>query len=252
MAYSTVLEQMEHRSASAHKALALLLDPDKVSVDEVVDRCQAAEALGVDFLFVGGSLLTTDRLAQTLEAAKASCSLPVLLFPSSVGQVHPAADAILFLSLISGRNPELLIGEHVKAAPLLATLPVEVLPTGYLLVDTGRATSATYMSGTFPLPADKPEIAAATALAGHYLGLRLMYLDGGSGGAQPIRAATVQAVRQAVPCPIIVGGGVREVAQAEALWQAGADVVVLGSVTEEADGLKALAAFAHAKTAALK
>jgi len=158
--------------------------------------------------------------------------VPVLLFPSHALHVDAAADGILLLSLISGRNPDFLIGQHVVAAPRLRQSGLEILPTGYLLVDSGRATTASYMSGTAPLPADKPGIAAATALAGEQLGLRLTYLDGGSGALHPVPPDLIRAVRAAVSTPLIVGGGLNSGEKIQAALRAGADVVVVGNHLE--------------------
>ena len=177
--------------------------------------------------------MTTERLDAVVRYAKAHSSKPVVLFPGSVDQVHGEADALLLLSVISGRNPELLIGQHVVAAPRIKALGLETISTGYMLVDSGRTTTALYMSQTLPIPAHKPEIAAATALAGEMLGIQAMYLDGGSGAREPVPEAMIRAVRKAVNVPVIVGGGIRSEAAAQAAWDAGADVVVVGTAFEE-------------------
>lgn len=216
-----------------HKALAVLLDPDKLD-DTALERIvRFVEECPVDYLLVGGSLMTTERLDAVVRYAKAHSSKPVVLFPGSVAQVHGEADALLLLSVISGRNPELLIGQHVVAAPRIKALGLETISTGYMLVDSGRTTTALYMSQTLPIPAHKPEIAAATALAGEMLGMQAMYLDGGSGALEPVPEAMIRAVRKAVNVPVIVGGGIRSEAAAQAAWDAGADVVVVGTAFEE-------------------
>ncbi|MGI4834469.1 MAG: geranylgeranylglyceryl/heptaprenylglyceryl phosphate synthase [Janthinobacterium lividum] len=215
------------------KALAVLLDPD----DFVPVRTRQLLALvrqhPIDFFLVGGSLVLTEHQAALIALLKAEApQVPVLLFPSHALHVDAAADGILLLSLISGRNPDFLIGQHVVAAPRLRQSGLQVLPTGYMLVDSGRLTTASYISGTAPLPHDKPGIAAATALAGEQLGLRLMYLDGGSGAQQPVSAAMIRAVREAVEVPLIVGGGLNTGAKISTALAAGADLVVIGNHLE--------------------
>jgi len=187
----------------------------------------------VDFVFVGGSLLTETNFHACVKKIKSESKVPVILFPGSPSQINEDADAILFLSLISGRNAELLIGQHVIAAPFLRKTKLEIIPTGYMLVDCGRATTASYISQTFPLPYNKPEIAAATAMAGEMLGLKCMYLDGGSGAEKPVSLKMIHAVREAVNVPIIVGGGIRNEEQAKDLYNAGADLLVVGTAFEE-------------------
>ena len=196
-------------------------------------------------LFGGGSLQTTTAYQDTLDWLAEFVNLPVVLFPGSMLQVSPKADALLLLSLISGRNPEYLIGQHVQAAVSLRNAGLTLLPTGYMLVDGGKATTAHYITQTQPIPADKPDIAAVTALAGSQLGLKVLYLDCGSGALHPVPTAMVEAVRQVVDGPLVVGGGVRTPQQALALRQAGADWVVMGSVFEE-NPVKAWKALAQA------
>ncbi|WP_181304874.1 geranylgeranylglyceryl/heptaprenylglyceryl phosphate synthase [Rufibacter sp. XAAS-G3-1] len=219
--------------ANRPKRLAVLLDPDHLTVA----RCQEILALShrheVDFFFMGGSLISNPDQASFVGYIKQHSSIPVILFPSSGLYIDAQADGMLLLSLISGRNPDLLIGQHVAAAPLLKSSGLSLYPTGYMLVDSGRQTTASYMSGTTPLPHDKPSIAACTALAGQMLGLQYMYLDGGSGAMYPVSAAMIQAVRQAVSVPILVGGGVNTPEKAEAAWKAGADILVVGNHIEK-------------------
>ncbi len=214
------------------KLLAVLIDPDKPSAVELESLCKRAEADGADIIFVGGSLLTHDGLEHCLDQIRSYCNLPVLLFPGSVLQVSNKADGILFLSLISGRNADLLIGNQVIAAPYLKQSKLEILPTGYMLVDCGKTTTAIYMSNSQPLPYDKPEIAACTAMAGEMLGLQFFYLDGGSGAEKPVSAALVKEVSNSIDKPIILGGGIKTAAKAKELAQAGADVIVVGNLFE--------------------
>jgi len=185
--------------------------------------------------------------AALIRFIKERSPAPVLLFPSHSLHLDAQADGILLLSLISGRNPEFLIGQHVLAAPLLRQSKLQILPTGYMLVESGRQTTASYMSGTTPLPHDKPSIAACTAMAGEQLGLRLIYLDGGSGALYPISAAIIRAVREAVDVPLIVGGGLNTVEKAHAALSAGADVIVVGNqIEKDVTFLGAVAEAVHA------
>ena len=191
----------------------------------------------MDYFLVGGSLVTTTNLAEVVNQIKQHVSLPVILFPGNAMQVEPAADGILFLSLISGRNPELLIGQHVVAAPVIKNTRLEVLPTGYLLINSGRPTSVAYISNTMPLPDDKYSLAACTAMAGEMLGLKLIYLDAGSGAEKEISVKMISAVRKAVTVPLIVGGGINTPDKAHAALQAGADMIVVGNALEKEPAL---------------
>lgn len=222
------------RFPNAHsKQFALLIDPDRHDERSLQKTATLAAEARVDFLFVGSSLLLEKGVDTCVRFLKKNCSLPVILFPGNTLQLSSAADGILFLSLISGRNPELLIGQHVVAAPFIRQSGLEVLPTGYILVDSGAPTSASYMSQTMPLPHDKDDIAAATALAGEMLGLKHIYLDAGSGARYPVRASMIQKVRETVKVPLIVGGGIRTPEKAIELCSSGADILVVGNSIEE-------------------
>ncbi len=226
-------EELLKRKARGQKSLAILIDPDKALPTRLERITLLAKEYRPDFFFVGGSLVTSGDLDYVLDFLRINTDIPLVLFPGNNYYISPKADAILFLSLISGRNAEYLIGQQVIAAPILRKSGLEILPTGYLLVNCGNQTTATYISNTTPLPYDKPELAATTAMAGEMLGLKLMYLDGGSGAAMPISPHTIAAVRLAVQCPIIVGGGIKTGQQAHDVLQAGADVVVIGTAIEE-------------------
>lgn len=229
-----VQEQLREAKGSGRKLLAVLIDPDFGTDEAALERTvQHACMARADLLFVGGSLLTSASFDRCVALVKRWSTKPVVLFPGSPAQLSGHADAVLFLSLISGRNPELLIGHHVTAAPTVKALGIEAIPTGYLLVDGGRATTAHYVSQSSPVPYDKPGIAAATALAGELLGLRAIYLDTGSGAPRSVSPAMVAAVRATVDAPIIVGGGIRDAATARALCDAGADVLVVGTAIEQ-------------------
>jgi phosphoglycerol geranylgeranyltransferase len=221
--------------------VALLLDPDKLNASSLTRLLPQMTACGVSAFFLGGSLVAEYRFRELIAVIRAHCDIPVALFPGNALHIVPEADAILFLTLISGRNPELLIGQHVVAAPVLAQTNLEIVPTGYMLIDTGTTTAAHYMSQTVPIPGNKPEIAAYTALAGTYLGLQLIYLDAGSGAKEPVATEMIRAVVQRVEKPVLVGGGIRDMASARAALDAGAAGIVIGNATETAVGLDFIA-----------
>lgn len=229
-----VVEQLEDAKVRGRKLLAVLIDPDFGQDEALLERTvQNACMAKADLLFVGGSLLTSASFDRCVDLVKRWSDRPVVLFPGSPAQLSRHADAVLFLSLISGRNPELLIGHHVTAAPTVKALGLEAIPTGYMLVDGGKPTTVSYVSQTVPIPHDKPGIAAATALAGELLGLRTIYLDTGSGADRTVSPEMVATVRRTVQLPIIVGGGIRDAATARDLCDAGADVVVVGTAFEQ-------------------
>ncbi|MBK9336481.1 MAG: geranylgeranylglyceryl/heptaprenylglyceryl phosphate synthase [Lewinellaceae bacterium] len=225
------------------KRLAVLLDPDKIRPGHLDSILDIAAAGGVHYFFIGGSLVVNDMLDNLLTDIRRRCAIPLVLFPGNSFQLSYRADAILFLSLISGRNPELLIGQHVIAAPFLKMSPLEIISTGYMLIDGGVMTSVQYMSNTCPIPANKADIAVCTALAGELLGLKMIYLDAGSGAQNPVPESMIEAVRGAVNVPLLVGGGIRTPEKAAANWRAGADLLVVGSAIEQDPGrLRELAA----------
>ncbi|MDH5598131.1 MAG: phosphoglycerol geranylgeranyltransferase, partial [Cyclobacteriaceae bacterium] len=186
----------------------------------------------IDMFFVGGSLITTNNLSEIIATIKDHSNLPVIIFPGSTMHIDMNADGILFLSLLSGRNPDLLIGQHVIAAPILKNSSLEVISTGYLLINSDRTTSVAYMSNTTPIPGDKYSIAASTAIAGEMLGSQLIYLDAGSGGT-PISKTMIAKVKKAINIPLIIGGGINSAAKAEDALKAGADIIVIGNAAEK-------------------
>ncbi len=210
-----------------------MLDPDKVGQNSFLDLLNHPAASIIDYYFVGGSLVTEYTHQEIVATIRQHTTTPTILFPGNSLHIEPSADGILLLSLISGRNPEFLIGQHVISAPILKKSGLEILPTGYMLVDGGSPTTVSYISGTMPLPNDKPSVAACTAMAGEMLGLKLTYLDAGSGARRPVSPDLIRAVRQAVDTPILVGGGLNTADKAYAALDAGADVIVVGNHLEE-------------------
>lgn len=219
------------------KALAVLIDPD-IYPSEDFDRLLGhIGRYTPDLILVGGSLLSRYTLNECISEIKGKVDVPVVLFPGEAIQVDETADALFFLSLISGRNPEYLVGQQVRAAPLLKKAGLETIPTGYMLVDGGHITTAHYMSHTIPIPSDKVEIAVNTALAGGMLGLECLFLDAGSGAEQPIPEQMITAVRANVDMPLIVGGGMKSPEQVARAVRAGADIVVVGNVLQSTPDL---------------
>ena len=219
-------------SGEKKKRIAILIDPDK-NTNESLDRIiKISDESGVDFIFVGGSLVV-GNIGETIAFIKKITRIPVLIFPGNVIQISGKADGILFLSLISGRNPEYLIGQHVISAPTLKKSGIEVIPTAYILIENGKTTSVEYISNTVPIPADKPEIVVATALAGEMLGMKMIYLEAGSGAAKSVALGIIAEVRKNIQIPILVGGGIRTSEDISKIFAAGADIVVVGSAVEE-------------------
>lgn len=229
-----ILKTLSERAESGRKSLAILIDPDKVEdISAITSLLNIAKECYVDYFFVGGSLITQQNLDKVIKTIKSSCSIPTVLFPGSNMHLDMSADGILFLSLISGRNPDLLIGQHVMAAPILKNSGIEVLPTGYMLINAERTSAVSYMSNTAPIPPDKYSIAASTAMAGEMLGLKLIFIDAGSGAREAITPKMIQQVKRAVSVPLIVGGGINTAAKAKASLDAGADVIVIGNAVEK-------------------
>ncbi len=230
----------------SRKKLAVLIDPDKPTDAQIISIVEKAKAADVDFFFVGGSLLVTDSLDHCIKLIKANCDIPVLIFPGNSLQISKYCDGFLLLSLISGRNAEMLIGRHVIAAPYLKLYGNEIIPTGYMLIDSGKATSVSYMSDTTPIPHDKDDIALCTAIAGEMLGLKLIYLEAGSGALIPVSTSMISKVSQMIKIPLIVGGGIKTPEMAAEAVKAGADVIVIGTAFEkEPDMLKQFAEAIH-------
>ena len=227
--YKNILQKKEQ----GKKLFAILIDPDKQKNSELLLIIKKANESNVDYFFVGGSLLTNDNLNDCIKTIKDNSKIPVILFPGNAMQINQNADGILFLSLISGRNPELLIGKQVITAPILKQTGLEVISTGYMLIDSGKPTTASYMSNTMPIPRDKIGIATSTAIAGEYLGLKLIYMDGGSGAEQPIKIDMIKKVSSSIKIPLIIGGGICSAKKAIDNCKAGADLIVVGNAIEE-------------------
>ena len=213
------------------KKFALLIDPDKYSVQSLIATIYAADELKINAILVGGSLVS-DRIDSTLEIIKKNTNIPVILFPGSLLQLSNKADAILLLSLISGRNPDYLIGNHVLAAPYLKKSGVEIIPTAYILIGEGNSSSVEYISNTKPIPADKYDLVVATAIAGEFMGNKLIYLESGSGSNSSISAELVREVKRNISIPLIVGGGLKSPQQVFEIAKAGADIIVVGNAVE--------------------
>ena len=231
--YKKIIEDKKNNK----KTFALLVDPDcqdKKQLMSVVDKANNSE---VDYFFVGGSLLTDDNLDLCISTIKENSQIPVVLFPGNAMQVNDKADAILFLSLISGRNAEMLIGKQVITAPILKKSNLEVLPTGYMLIDSGKPTTASYMSNTTPIPHDKNEVASCTAMAGEMLGLKMIFMDGGSGAMNPISTKMIKACSNTIDIPLITGGGINSGEKAISNCKAGADIIVVGNAIEKNENL---------------
>lgn len=216
-----------------YKKFAILIDPDKADEIYLEKLLKLTMAGPVDYFFVGGSLLVKGSLERTIDYLKKNTPIPVIIFPGQSNQIYDKADAILLLSLISGRNPNLLIGDHVVSAPALKQSGLEIMSTGYVLIDGGVSTSVSYMSGTTPIPANKSEITVCTAMAGEMLGLKNIYLEAGSGAKNPISLETIQQVSTQVNVPIIVGGGITSPEMAYKMAVAGADIIVVGNAIEK-------------------
>ncbi|OQX99737.1 MAG: geranylgeranylglyceryl/heptaprenylglyceryl phosphate synthase [Bacteroidetes bacterium 4572_117] len=229
------------------KKIAVLIDPDKTDGISLFTSISLAEKAKVDFFLVGGSLLA-EKPDNFIEKLKQNSNIPVVLFPGSLLQYSSKADAILFLSLISGRNPELLIGNHVTVSPLLKKSNIEVLATGYMLVGTGKPTSVEYISNTQAIPDNKADIATATAIAGELLGLKLIYMDAGSGAERPIPTEMIRMVKANIDIPLIIGGGLKTGQDVENACKNGADIVVVGNALEkDADKILRMAEIVHSK-----
>lgn len=241
-----IYESLENKKKQGKKSFAVLIDPDKANAADLDILIELSLSAKVDYLLVGGSLVISNRLDEVVQHIKGSCSVPVILFPGSPNQVSKFADALLYLSLISGRNAELLIGQHVVSAPFVKQSGLEIMPTGYIVVDGGAPTTVSYISNAAPVPADKNEIAMCTAMAGEMLGMKLIYMDAGSGAKKPITESMIESVAKSIEVPLIIGGGIIEPEKAYHNCKAGADLIVVGNAIEKDSSLiKEMAAAIH-------
>ena len=240
--YNSLTEKKRH----GKKSFAVLIDPDKVNDGKMQSLIDLSVAAKVDYFLVGGSLVISNYLDECVQYIKRSCNIPVILFPGSPSQVSKYADALLYLSLISGRNPELLIGQHVISAPIVKNSGLEIMSTGYIVIDGGAPTTVSYISGAAPLPSDKNDIAMCTAMAGEMLGMKLIYMDSGSGAKRAVTEGMIQTVSQSIAVPLIIGGGITDPEKAYLNCKAGADVIVVGNAIEKDESLIAeMAAAVH-------
>ena len=230
---NAIYNKLTARKSEGKKSFVVLIDPDKTSIKNADVLLRQCEESFVDFIFVGGSLVVTDHLDELVQHIKKESNIPIILFPGSPSQVTRFADALLYLSLISGRNPELLIGQHVISAPTVKKSGLEVISTGYMVIDGGAPTTVSYISNANPIPSDKNEIAICTAMAGEMLGMKLIYMDAGSGAKTPITETMIQAVSSHINIPLIIGGGIKDPEKAFRNCQAGADVIVVGNAIEK-------------------
>ena len=225
------------RKVNGKKSFAVLIDPDKVTNEKMPQLISLAVAAGVDYFLVGGSLLLSDYLDDCVQFIKRSCTIPIFIFPGRSTHVSKYADALLYLSLISGRNADLLIGEHVVSAPVIRQSGLEIISTGYMVIDGGAPTTVSYISNATPLPADKNEIAMCTAMAGEMLGMKLIYMDAGSGARSPVSESMIERVASCIEIPLIIGGGIDDPEKAYLNCKAGADMIVVGNAIEKDESL---------------
>ncbi|UII27836.1 geranylgeranylglyceryl/heptaprenylglyceryl phosphate synthase [Fulvivirga maritima] len=230
----SILSTLNQRKVTGQKSLALLIDPDNVEEPaDLGNLLNLAKECYVDYIFIGGSLITQSNVGKIVNTIKKECSIPTILFPGNNMHIDLSADAILFLSLISGRNPEFLIGQHVVAAPILKNSGIEILPTGYMLINSDTTSAVSYMSNTSPIPPDKYSVAACTAMAGEMLGLKLIFMDAGSGAKTAITPKMITQVNRSINVPLIVGGGIDTATKAKQSLEAGADMIVIGNAAEK-------------------
>ncbi len=241
-----IYQSMVTKKQKGQKSFAVLIDPDKVNkilLDEITNLSVQAH---VDYLFVGGSLVVSNHLDDCIQHIKQNCDIPIILFPGSSSQISRYADALLYLSMISGRNPELLIGQHVISAPFVKQSGLEIISTGYMVIDGGAPTTVSYISNALPIPSDKNEIAMCTAMAGEMLGMKIIYMDAGSGAKRAITESMIEKVAKCIEVPLVIGGGITSAEKAYLNCKAGADIIVVGNAIEKnAAMIKEISAAIH-------
>ncbi len=240
--YERLLQTAERRGAG----FFVLLDPDKTPIQDAIRRVHMAQSGGADAILVGGSLLFLDELDEFIRAIKSETDLPVIIFPGSARQISKEADAIFFLTFVSSRNPNFLIGEQVLAAPIIRSLRLETISTAYMHVESGNMTTVEFFSGSRPIPRTKHDIAVAHAMAAEYMGMKLIYLEAGSGARLSVPDEMVSQVTRQVSIPVVVGGGIRSPEEAKNKVRAGARFVVIGNVLEREPTVEYVKAFADA------
>jgi phosphoglycerol geranylgeranyltransferase len=242
----SIYESLLATSKSKGAGYFVLIDPDKIASDKLPSFIEQATEAGVDAFLIGGSLIVDDSFEQCIKTIKQHTKVPAVIFPGGVMQISPSADAILFLSIISGRNPQHLIGDQVLAAPIVKRIGLEAISTAYMLIESGRTTSAEFMSNTQPLPRHKPDIAVAHAMAAEILGFKLIYLEAGSGAEQSVPEEMIGAIAKYCSVPLIVGGGLRTPDDARRKVQAGARFIVTGTILEKNSSVSLIKEFASA------
>lgn len=228
----SILSHIQIASKKGEKLLAILLDPDKTSVEEIPAISKRIESLNAHYIFVGGSFVENGVTSNFVKKLKENSTIPIILFPGDYSQITNYADGLLFLSLLSGRNPEYLIEQQIKAVPFLKNSTLEIIPTGYILIDGGTNSSVLKVSKTTPIPQNNIELAVSTAVAGMYKGKQLIYLEAGSGAKQVVSAELISEVKRNISIPLIVGGGIRSKEQLKNAYKNGADLVVIGTAFE--------------------
>ena len=237
MKFQNIYPSLCERKTNGRKSFAVLIDPDKVDNEKMHRLLELAHVAKVDYFLVGGSLVISNYLDTCVQFIKKNSKIPVILFPGSHTQVSKYADALLYLSLISGRNPDLLIGQHVISATAVRKSGLEILSTGYMVIDGGAPTTVSYISNASPLPADKDDIAMCTAMAGEMLGMKLIYMDAGSGAKRPITESMIKTVSNHISVPLFIGGGITNPEKAYLNCKAGADIIVVGNAIEKDESL---------------
>lgn len=227
-----ILASIKTSSKKGEKLLAILLDPDKTTIEEIPTISERIGKLNANFIFVGGSFVENGITAIFVKTLKQHTKIPIILFPGDYSQVTNNADGLLFLSLLSGRNPEYLIDQQIKAVPFLKNSTLEIIPTGYILIEGGTESSVLKISKTTPISQNNIELAVATAVAGMYKGKQLIYLEAGSGAKTPVNAELISEVKKNISIPLIVGGGIRTKKDLDNAYKNGADLVVIGTAFE--------------------
>ena len=229
---TNIYNQILKSKISNQKLLAILLDPDKIDLDKAEVLIEKINQSPATHIFIGGSLVENNILDELILKIKQNCDLPIVLFPGNPSQISDKADAILFLSLISGRNPDFLIDHQVKAVPILKKTQLEIISTGYILIESWTQTAVERVSKTKPLDRNNPDLALATAQAGEMLGNKLVYLEAGSGAKQAVPLEMIKKVSQNIQIPLLVGGGIIDLQGIQDAYDSGADLVVIGTAFE--------------------